>query len=175
LWMAGRATEAVADVSGLLGGPHDLANEGVRLAPAAASIANAAKSDADVVVTPDQGCPPVRQFGDGGQRVEIVGGSIGSAGRRVRRDGKIALFDQPLAPSRKAALLSCHPLVGSPLPPCLPAKPTPACENARTTLRRFIAGSARAICARTDRRLAVVPSLHAHSPRSTAAADLHPN
>jgi hypothetical protein len=127
--MGSGATEAVADVSGLLGGPHDLANEGVRLAPGAASIANTAELDADVVVTACQGCSPRRQLGDGGERVEMVGGSIGGAGRRVRIDGKIALSDQPLTPSRKAALLSCHPLVGSPPPPCLPAKPTQAGES----------------------------------------------
>jgi hypothetical protein len=120
---AGGATEAVADVSGLLGGPHDLANEGVRVAPGAAAIANTAELDADVVVTRAQNCSPLRQFGDGGQRIETVGVSIGSAGRGVQRDGKIALSGQPLAPCRKAALLSCHPLVGSPPPPSLPPNP----------------------------------------------------
>ena len=114
--MAGRPTEAVADMSCLLGGPHDLANERVRLAPSDASIANAAEPDAEVIVTRVQGCSPLRRLGDGAERVEMVGAPNGNAGRGVQRDGKIALSNQPLAPSRTAALLSCHPSVGRPPP-----------------------------------------------------------
>jgi hypothetical protein len=98
--VAGGATEAIADVPCLLGGPHDFANEGARLAPCAALIANAAELDLDVIALA-QGCSPRRQFGDGSDRVEMVGVSIGSASRRVPTDGKNALSDQPLAPSRR--------------------------------------------------------------------------
>src|ERR1700680_2225381 len=99
--MAGRATEAAAGMSRLPGGPHDLANEGVRLAAAAPAISNAAKLDAEIIVTRAQGCPPLRKFDDGGERVEMFGVLIGSAGRGVRRVGKIASSDQPLAPVRR--------------------------------------------------------------------------
>ena len=159
--MGGRAAEAVADMSCLLGGPHDLANERVRLAPGDASIANAAEPDAEVIVTRVQGCSPLRRFGDGAERVEMVGAPNGSAGRGVQRDGKIALSNQPLAPSRTAALLSCHPSVECPPLPCLPAKPTPLCEIVRTALNPVIAASAQAICARRDHRYAILESLDA--------------
>src|SRR5467141_1759943 len=39
------ATEALADVSGLLGGPHDLADERVRPAAVAAAVTNTAELD----------------------------------------------------------------------------------------------------------------------------------
>jgi hypothetical protein len=171
--MAGRATEGVADMSCLLGGPHDLANERVRLAPGDASIANAAEPDADVVVMRAQGCSPLRRFGDGAEGVEMVGVSNRSAGRGVQRDGKIALSNQPLAPSRTAALLSCPPSVGRPPHPRLPAKPTPRCANVRSRLNPIIPASAQAICARTDHRYALALPLDKHSTCRTFAVDLH--
>jgi hypothetical protein len=76
-------------MSRLLGGPHDLANERVRPAAAAASISNAAEPDAEVIVTSAQGCPPLRQFGDGAENVEMYGVSIGSAGRECDETGKL--------------------------------------------------------------------------------------
>ena len=88
--MAGRATEAAAGMSRLPGGPHDLANEGVRLAAAAPAISNAAKLDAEIIVASAQGCPPLCDCDDGGERVEMVDVLTRSAGRRVRRVGKIA-------------------------------------------------------------------------------------
>src|SRR5258706_16148395 len=45
------ASEALADMSGLLGRPHDLANERVRPAAVAAAVTNAAEPDAKLVVT----------------------------------------------------------------------------------------------------------------------------
>src|SRR5258706_9649708 len=44
-------TEAPADMPGLLGGPHDLANERVRPAAVAAAVTNTAELDAAVVVS----------------------------------------------------------------------------------------------------------------------------
>src|SRR5260370_23925260 len=55
------ATEALADMSGLLGGPHDLADERVRPAAVAAAATNPAEPDAEVVVTSAPGRSPVRQ------------------------------------------------------------------------------------------------------------------
>jgi hypothetical protein len=81
--MTGRAAEAGSDVSSFPGGSHHLANEGVRLAPGATSIANTAKLDTDVVVVHAQECSPLCQRGDGGRRTEIVGGSFASAGTGV--------------------------------------------------------------------------------------------
>ncbi len=95
------ATEALADVSGLLGGPHDLADERVRPAAVAAAVTNAAEPDAEVVVTSAHGRSPVRQNGDGAERAEMLGVSLGSASRVVRRDGKIPQSDQPPAPGRR--------------------------------------------------------------------------
>src|SRR5258708_34267181 len=67
------ATEALADVSGLLGGPHDFANERVRPAAVAAAVTNAAEPDAKLVVTSAHGGSPVRQIGDGAERAEMLG------------------------------------------------------------------------------------------------------
>jgi hypothetical protein len=140
----GRAAGAGADVSSFPGGSHNLANEGVRLAPGATSIANTAKLDTDVVVVHAQGCSPLRQCGDGGRRIEIVGGSIGSAGTGVQRDRKIACCDQPLAPRRRRrfylAIRRSVPLrPHASLPnPHQPAKACEPCPNPslRPPLRR---------------------------------------
>src|ERR1700681_965319 len=98
--MASLAAEAIAYMPRLPGGPHDLSDEGVGLAAAAAAISNAPEPDAEVVVTRAQGCSPLRRDGDGAQRVEMVGILIGTAGRGVRQDGERAQSDQPLAPGR---------------------------------------------------------------------------
>src|ERR1700681_2269090 len=75
----------------------------------------------------------------------------------------------------KAALLSCHPSVGRPPPPCLHAKRTPPCEIVRTRLKPVIAASARATWKRTDRRHAMVLSLDVQSWCWTLAAHLLPD
>src|SRR5258707_13486071 len=101
-------TEALADMPGLLGGPHDLANERVRPAAVAAAVTNAAELDAKLVVTSAHGGSPVRQNGDGAERAEMLGVSLGSAGREERRDGKIPQPDQPPAPGqRRGVSLAC--------------------------------------------------------------------
>src|SRR5258708_28207032 len=74
-------TEALADMSGLLGGPHDLANERVRPAAVAAAVTNAAEPDAEVVVTCAHRRSPVRQNGDGAERAEMLGVSLGRSTR----------------------------------------------------------------------------------------------
>src|SRR5882762_7004567 len=67
------ATEALAYMPGLLGGPHDLADERVRPAAVAAAVTNAAELDAKLVVTSAHGGSPVRQNGDGAERAEMLG------------------------------------------------------------------------------------------------------
>src|SRR5258706_75694 len=94
-------TVALADMSGLPGGLHDLANERVRPVAVAAAVTNAAEPDAKLVVTSAHGGSPVRQNGDGAERAEMLGVSLGSASRVVRRDGKIPQSDQPPAPGRR--------------------------------------------------------------------------
>src|SRR5260370_620141 len=82
-------------------GPHDLPNERVRPAAVAAAVTNAAEPDAKLVVTSAHGGSPARQNGDGAERAEMLGVSLGSASRGVRRAGKIPQSDQPPAPSRR--------------------------------------------------------------------------
>src|ERR1700724_814582 len=57
--MASLAAEAIAYMPRLPGDPHDLSDEGVGLAAAAAAISNGAKLDAEIIVTRAQGCPPL--------------------------------------------------------------------------------------------------------------------
>src|SRR5262245_51521408 len=103
----------------------------------------------------------------------MVGVSKRSAGTGVRRDGKIHLSNQPLAPKPKAPLLSCPPSAGRP-PHARPrAKRAAPCEIVRTRVKPLIAASAQAICARTGHRHAMVLPLDVQSSCSTLAADLH--
>src|SRR5258706_237577 len=92
------AAEALSHVSGLLGGPHDLANERVRPAAVAAAVTNAAEPDAEVVVTAGHGCSPVRQYSNGAERAEMLCGSVRRASRGGPCDGKIPQSEQPPAP-----------------------------------------------------------------------------